>query len=74
MSPGQHPEPAAQGEAGHAHCGARPARHRQALRGEPVVHVNQLQAGATVTVPLATWREFIAVTLTMSPVVLDQPA
>ena len=44
--PAQHPDPAAEGEAGHAHRGAGAARHGQAARGEPVVQVDQVQAGA----------------------------
>ena len=43
---GQYPDAAAEGEAGDAHCGARPARHGQAPRGQPVVEVDQMDAGA----------------------------
>ncbi len=46
VGPGQHPGPAAEGEAGHPHRRARAARHGQAMRGEPVVQVDQVQAGA----------------------------
>ena len=43
---GQHADAAAQGQPGHADGGAGPAGDGQAARGQPLVHVDEVQAGA----------------------------